>query len=241
MAKLRQQAMGELNAGGRLTSSETRDAQQSARAAFNARGLTRSDPGVFAEALNQSRYSNARQQQRRQFAMGVDSADLQRQQYGSNLLGTTGQFLSQTSSDPFAAILGRSAQSQGVQGAGFSLQSQPQIFNPFDPYSGALNASNQQNIMDARTATSANRASIYGSMFGAVGSAYGSMCWVARSAYGPRNPKWLIFRMCLLTQAPAWFRNAYRKHGPGFAKWLDAHPRFKPVVRAAMDLTLKLA
>jgi hypothetical protein len=234
--------MGELNAGGRLTSSETRDAQQSARAAFNARGLTRSDPGIFAEAMNQSRYANERQQQRRQFAMGVDSADLQRQQYGSNLLGTTGQFLGQTSLDPFQSILGRSAAPQGVQGAGFSLQSQPTIFNPFDPYAGGIYASNQQNIMDARTATAANRASITGSFIGALGSAAGGMmCWVARSAYGMHNPKWLAFRHWVINSAPAWFRNAYIKHGPGFAKWLDAHPRFKPAVRAAMDLTLKLA
>lgn len=243
MNRLRTQAMTELNRGGSLSPQEQRLASQSARAAFNARGIARGDAGAFAEALNSDRYSNAREAQRRQFALGVDSADLQRQQYGSNLLGTTGQFLSSTSSDPFQAILGRSATPASVGTAGFSLQSQPQIFNPFDPYAGGIYASNQQNQMDAATASAANRASTTGSLIGAAGQIAGAylMCWVARSAYGVRNPRWLVFRRWMTTKAPSWFRAAYIKHGPSFAEWLDALPVFKPFVRAAMNLTLKFA
>lgn len=242
MGELRTQAMAGLQEGGRLTAGEERDVQQSARAAFNARGLARSDPGIFSEALERDRFARGRQAQRRQFAQGVDSQSLQREQYGSNLMGTTGQFLSQTSSDPFMAILGRSAAPQGLAGAGFSLQSQPQIFNPYDPYAGGIYASNQQNIMDARTATAANRAGLAGALIGAGGAAAGGWlgrpCWVARSAYGAANPRWLDFRAWLLGRAPGWLRKCYLKHGERWAAWLDAHAWAKPAVRALMNTIL---
>lgn len=238
MQTLRGQALTELQRGGQLSADQIRDVEQQARAAFNARGIARSDAGAFAEALNRSRYSDQREAQRRQFAIGVDSADLQRQNYGSNLLGTTGQFLSQTSSDPFQAILGRSAAPSGVQGAGFSLQSQPQIFNPFDPYAGALNASNQQNIMDARTATSANRASVIGSGIGALGSLFGA-CWVARAAYGLENPRWIYFREWLLADAPEWLFRAYLRHGRRVARWLEGRDWARALVRGVMDRILQ--
>lgn len=238
---LKQDALADLKRGGALSPDEERDVAQSARAAFNARGIARSDPGMFGEVLNRSRYANARLAERRQNAMAVDSQSLQREQYDSNLLGTTGQFLSQTSSDPFQAILGRSAAPGGVQGAGFSLQSAPTIYNPFDPYAGALNASNQQNIMDARTATAANRAAITGSLLSAVGSFAGAAagaCWVARAVYGAESPNWMAFRWWLRTAAPGWFRRLYLARGEGFAAWLEAHKWAKVPVRRAMEWIL---
>jgi hypothetical protein len=57
--------------------------------------------------------------------------------------------------------------------AGFALDSSPAIFNPESQYAGALAASNQQNIMDARTATASNRANMIGGLFTGLGSMAG--------------------------------------------------------------------
>ena len=82
--------------------------------------------------------------------------------------------------DPLLALTGRTGNSpvmaqQGFGGAGFTLDSSPAIFNPESPYSGALAASNQQNIMDARTATAANRANMFGGIMGGLGSLGGGL------------------------------------------------------------------
>ena len=77
--------------------------------------------------------------------------------------------------DPLMALTGRSGTApmmaqQGFGGAGFALDSSPAIFNPESSYAGSLAASNQQNIMDARTATAANRAGMFGGLMGGLGS-----------------------------------------------------------------------
>ena len=53
--------------------------------------------------------------------------------------------------------------------AGFSLDSSPGIFNPESNYAGQLATQNWQGTMDARTATAANRANIFGSLVGSAG------------------------------------------------------------------------
>jgi hypothetical protein len=65
------------------------------------------------------------------------------------------------------------------------------------------------------------------------GSSYG--CWVARSVYGVTNPQWVRFRHWMLNISPAWFRNAYLKHGERFAAWLDRNAWAKPPIKAWMD------
>jgi polysaccharide export outer membrane protein len=60
-------------------------------------------------------------------------------------------------------------------------------------------------------------------------------CWVAREVYGPENPQWLLFRAWLLTEAPAWLREAYMAHGESFAAWIADKPVVKAIVKAAMD------
>jgi hypothetical protein len=77
--------------------------------------------------------------------------------------------------DPLLALTGRTGTApamaqQGFGGANFALNSSPAIFNPESSYSGSLAASNQQNIMDARTATAANRANMFGGLMGGLGS-----------------------------------------------------------------------
>jgi polysaccharide export outer membrane protein len=64
---------------------------------------------------------------------------------------------------------------------------------------------------------------------------FGGACWVAREVYGPENPQWLLFRAWLLTEAPAWLREAYLAHGEDFAAWIADKPVVKALVKAAMD------
>lgn len=82
--------------------------------------------------------------------------------------------------DPLLALTGRSGTApmmaqQGFGASGFALDSSPAIFNPESAYAGALAGSNQQNIMDARTATAANRANMFGGIMGGLGSLGGGL------------------------------------------------------------------
>ena len=65
------------------------------------------------------------------------------------------------------------------------------------------------------------------------------VCWVAREVYGFDNPRWLEFRAWMLGDAPQWLRGKYIQRGEGWAAWLAAHPRVKPMVRAAMEAILR--
>jgi hypothetical protein len=60
-------------------------------------------------------------------------------------------------------------------------------------------------------------------------------CWVARAVYGEHNPRWMLFRHWLFSQAPAWFRRLYLRHGARLASWLADKPRLKTVIRRWMD------
>jgi hypothetical protein len=74
-----------------------------------------------------------------------------------------------------------------------------------------------------------------GAAAGAVGGQVGGICWVAREVYGDTNPKWVVFRHWLLTQAPGWLRRTYVTHGERFAAWIHDKPVVKATVRALMD------
>jgi len=73
-----------------------------------------------------------------------------------------------------------------------------------------------------------------GGMQGGGGGMQG-MCWVAREVYGCDNPRWLLFRHWLLTEAPPWLRNLYASHGEAFAIWLRDKPLAKFGIRFLMD------
>jgi hypothetical protein len=66
-----------------------------------------------------------------------------------------------------------------------------------------------------------------------------SFCWVAREVYGADNPKWLVFREWMLTQAPKWLRLAYLKHGERIAAWLRGKDVLKSLVRRWMDTKVR--
>ena len=71
LRELERQASEELGLGGKLSAQEERLAQQSARAAFAARGMAYGNPGAVAEVMARDQYARNRQADRRTFAQGV--------------------------------------------------------------------------------------------------------------------------------------------------------------------------
>jgi len=63
-------------------------------------------------------------------------------------------------------------------------------------------------------------------------------CWVAREVYGPEDPRWMLFRAWLLTEAPDVVREAYGAHGEEFAAWIADKPVVKAALRVAMDAVI---
>lgn len=74
---------------------------------------------------------------------------------------------------------------------------------------------------------------------GQLGSAKLLGCWVAREVYGVDNPKWLLFRVWMMDDAPEWFFNLYLKHGERFARWLRNKPLIKRFIRKWMDTKIE--
>ena len=89
-AELQRQAQEELALGRSLSPEQERAAQQSARAAFAARGLGTSAGSSAAEILNRDAMSQQRLDQRRQFALGANQIDLARRQRRIGLAGAYG-------------------------------------------------------------------------------------------------------------------------------------------------------
>lgn len=90
---LEQQARNDLALGGSLSGEQVRNSQQAAREAGAARGLINSNSTVAQEILNRDAASNARLNERRNFAAAVDNQGFgQRQQGFANALGVSNAF-----------------------------------------------------------------------------------------------------------------------------------------------------
>jgi hypothetical protein len=133
---LAQQAQAELSLGGQLTNDQRREADQSVRAALSARGLAGGTSGAVAEVLNRQGASDARLQQRRQFAGGVDSMTQQRKSgdaaIANNSFNTLSAFW-----DPQQRLFGRGGSAVSGQVSG------PAAFNPFLSSASNVGAGNQ--------------------------------------------------------------------------------------------------
>ena len=99
-ARLQQDAEQELALGRSLSPEQQRQATQSARAAFAARGMATGNAAAGAEILNRDAFATARQDQRRGFAAGVNQMDLARRQRRVGLAGAYGDL------DPFRQSIG---------------------------------------------------------------------------------------------------------------------------------------
>lgn len=75
-------------------------------------------------------------------------------------------------------------------------------------------------------------------MGGAGGAGGMGICWVAREVYGIHDPRWLLFRHWLRTDAPRWLHDLYRVHGESFAAWIHDKPAVKAAVRMLMDAAI---
>jgi hypothetical protein len=153
----------------------SRGRQQALENYSGARQQALQNYGVTKQQAFQN-YSGARQQALQNFMTG-------RQQgisnYASALQNTAGAY-QLGAQDPLMALTGRASRVPGdVAGqfntAGFALDSSPALFNPESPYAGALAASNQQNIMDARVATASNRANMMSGLFSGLGAFGGGL------------------------------------------------------------------
>ena len=148
-----------MEADGGLTEDETRMVDQRILEGAADRGMADQKSTLLDQMKGQLQGDRAVKQQRLQNASAAYSM---------------GNF------DPLLALTGRSGTApamaqQGFGGANFALNSSPAIFNPESAYAGSLAASNQQNIMDARTATAANRANMFGGLMGGLGSLGGGL------------------------------------------------------------------
>ena len=239
--------------GGALSPQDTRNAQQSAREAWAARGLVNSPGAVGAEILNRDQYARQREAERRNYAQ-QSMANL----YSANAAQSANAF------DPFETILGgrygmqtnnagTNAQVFG-QGASFASGQQgnqyvQNAFNPYNTYGADVFGSNfnadvARRISDANNAaamaqgrdvSNASLANNFLNTLFTVGQTNKWWCWVAREVYGADNPRWLLFRHWLTSVGPRWFLRLYLRFGERFAAWLHRNPWLKPAVRRFMD------
>ena len=233
-----QQALSDLQMGSSLNAQETNQAQQAARAAGAARGLSFSRQGGDLEILNTYQMGQKRQTQRQGVAQQAYQMGTAQQQIG--LQG----FLNPA----FAASqqYGLSGLVQGAQ-ASYAGLGQSSFLQPESQYLANIRANRIQMETAIQSANAARSGSIIGGALSAVGSIAGgaaqgaaiAACWVAREVYGKDNPEWTIFRAWLLTEAPEWFRDLYLEEGERFADFISDKPLLKSVVKMGMDLVVK--
>lgn len=77
-----------------------------------------------------------------------------------------------------------------------------------------------------------------GNLTSAAGGIAG-MCWVAREVYGVDNPRWILFRDWLATDAPMWLFKSYVRYGERFAQFIHNKPILKFIIRKLMDTKTK--
>jgi len=152
-ARLQQDAEAELALGRSLSPEQTREATQSARAAMAARGLGTSMAGTAAEILNRDAYGTARQDQRRQFALGANQLDLARR---SRRLGLAGAY---TDLDPFRQSIGPAFQ-LGLGTLGNTTDQVSKVFGNSLQQSGNVASFNTNMLASQRNAVLNNNAAL---------------------------------------------------------------------------------
>lgn len=163
MGALGQQATADLARGTALSPEEQQIANQSARMAMAARGLS-GNQAVAQEVLNNYNLGRARQDQARAFAgsvygLGQQSAKEAMGMYGSNMLNAAQSY------SP-AAMYGATAQmSQGL-GA--------KIFQPESQYNASLITANRKEAMDAKIANAQSRNALTSGLIGMAGTLGGA-------------------------------------------------------------------
>ena len=225
-----QQALTDLQAGSSLNSQETNQAQQAARAAGAARGVSFSRQGSDLEILNTYNMGQKRLQQRQGVAQQAYQMGMGQQQVGIQ------GFL-----NPAFA----SSQNFGLQGlvqnaqAGYGSLGSSSFLTPESQYMANIRANRIQMETSIQAAKAQMSGAIWGGVAQGVGAAIGGKCWVAREVYGKENPEWVVFRNWLESEAPEWLDTLYTEEGERFADFISDKPLLKSVVKMAMDLVVK--
>ena len=158
------QATADLARGTALSPEEQKQAEQSARIAMAARGLS-GNQAIAQEVLNNYNLGQARQNAARAFAgsvygMGQQTAQQAMGMYGNTMLGAAQNF------SP-AAMYGTTANMQQGLGA--------QIFQPESQYNAQLITANRKEAMDAQIANAQSRNALTSGLMSAVGTMGGAM------------------------------------------------------------------
>jgi hypothetical protein len=246
LGTLQTQAGEDLAAGRGLSPRQRREAEQAARAGWEARGMIRGPEAVVSEVESVMEAAGTEEAKRRAFAQNVLALEAARRGEGRTLAQATMGASQAMTADPFMAILGRpSGASQqiaqgGLGSAGYGLTAGPQQYSPEAGLSYMLGQqTNQANIAAAQAAANATRSAGLASGLGALGGgiAQGAImaCWIAREVYGESNPKWMMFREWLFNKAPEWFKLWYLINGEQVAEWLKDKPEMKAKIRLFMD------
>lgn len=163
LSTMQNQAASELSLGRNLSPQEQRFAEQSARAAMQARGLQGGNQAVAAEVLNSYNLSNQREMQRRAYAQGVynmseASAGNAYNMYGQPLLGMI---------SPLSP--------SGITGQAYQSSAEyADKFNPESQYMSDVMGSNIQNQMNAQLASAQARAGMGAGLMSMAGNIAGS-------------------------------------------------------------------
>ena len=229
-AELNRQAMEDLRAGASLPPSLTREMEQFIRTGRSDLGFGHGMADLGAEVFMKGSAAEQMQRNRRAYAQQIAAMNAANTQ------------------DPFMAILGRpgvSVNQAGMIAAQGQGMNPGNTFNPESAYAGSLYANNFNAASNAAISAANNRTALAGAGLSAAGDFGGSammasaLCWVAREVYGEDNPQWICFRRWLLSKAPNWLLNLYKKHGEKFAGWLSKNEWLKPAIRKFMDSRIK--
>lgn len=161
---MQREAQKNLEAGYGLTPEGERLAQQSARAAMTARGLTGGNQGIAQEILNsynlqQNRYKSALEQAQSAYTMGAN-------QYGAALTAYGAPMIQQASY--LSPVNTYKTAYDATQGLG------AKIFQPESQYNAQLITANRKEAMDAQIANAQSRNALTSGLIGAVGTIGGA-------------------------------------------------------------------
>lgn len=159
LGMLGRQAQEDLARGTGLTAEETRQAQQAARAAMQARGLQGGSQGLAAEVLSNYNLGQARQARAREFASGVYGMGQQSAQQAMSMYGNS--------------MLGQAAAMSPV--GLYSLGQTGNIFQPESQYNAQLITANRQEAMQAQIANAQARSGLTSGLLGAAGMIGGGL------------------------------------------------------------------
>jgi hypothetical protein len=184
-------AMTDLQAGRTLTPEMEKAAQQSARQAMAARGLT-GNQAIAQEVLNSYQMADARENRARQFAGNMYGLGQQNLGQAINMYGN--QMLTQANAYSPANMYGTAYNmSQGL-GA--------QIFQPESQYNASLITANRKEAMDAQIANAQSRNALTSGLMGMAGSVIGGMATGGTGFFASAAPA---------TTGGSWITNPYGK------------------------------